>query len=86
LFPQLLAKLGRDNFIIRLPQKLTEKFLLILDRFNLSPLAPEQFLIAGINCKLSTEKFKIATGWLPVHSDLEVITESLSQLKEGKPA
>lgn len=86
LFPQLLAKLGRRNLIIRLPQKLTERFLLILDRFNLSPLAPEQFLIAGINCELSTDKFKNATGWLPVYSDLQVITESLSQLEAGKLA
>jgi nucleoside-diphosphate-sugar epimerase len=86
LFPQLLAKLGRKNFIFRLPQKSTERLLQVLDRFNLSPLAPEQFLIAGVNCMLSTDKFKKATGWLPVYSDLEVITETMSQFAEGKPA
>jgi dTDP-glucose 4,6-dehydratase len=80
LFPEVLGKLGRKNPIIRLPQKATEKSLLLLDKLNLSPLAPEQFLIAGLNCMLSTDKFKSATGWCPAFTDLEVITESLSRL------
>jgi dTDP-glucose 4,6-dehydratase len=82
LLPQLLGNLGRSKPIIRLPQKTTERLLLLLDKFNLSPLAPEQFLIAGLDCRLSTEKFKNATGWAPTHSDLEVITQTLFQLKK----
>jgi len=80
LFPKVLESLERKNLIIRLPKKVTEKSLLLLDRFNLSPLAPEQFLIAGQNCKLSIEKFQNATGWVPSLSDEEMITRSLQEL------
>ncbi|CAN2169986.1 WcaG Nucleoside-diphosphate-sugar epimerases [Candidatus Nanopelagicaceae bacterium] len=80
LFPRVLRNLGRKNRIIRLPRKLTEKILLTLDYFNLSPLAPEQFLIAGQNCVLSTKKFMDQTGWAPQHSDEEMITQVFRDL------
>jgi len=82
LFAQVLRNLGRKNLIFRLPQRITEHLLLRLDSFNLSPLAPEQFLIAGQDCTLSTNKFKNSTGWSPVYSDLDVITQILSQLEK----
>jgi dTDP-glucose 4,6-dehydratase len=80
LFPRVLSELGRNNRIIRLPQAITEKVLLFLDAYNLSPLAPEQFLIAGQNCSLSTNKFKAQTGWKPEFSDKKIITDALRNL------
>jgi dTDP-glucose 4,6-dehydratase len=80
LFPRVLRNLGRTNRIIRLPQKLTEKTFLLMDYFNLSPLAPEQFLIAGQNCVLSTVKFMDATGWAPQYSDEDMITRAFLDL------
>ena len=80
LFPRVLRNLGRTNIIIRLPRKLTEKTLLLMDYFNLSPLAPEQFLIAGQNCVLSTMKFMDATGWAPQYSDEDMITRAFLDL------
>lgn len=81
LFPRVFEELGVKKLMIRLPRKLTEKILLVLDRFNLSPLAPEQFLIAGANCELSTEKFIRATSWEAIFSDEDIITKSLLELK-----
>jgi len=83
LFPRVLRQLGRKNRIIRLPRRMTEKGLLLLDFCNLSPLAPEQFLIAGQNCMLSTEKFRNETGWEPLYTDQEILTKSLLELKES---
>jgi dTDP-glucose 4,6-dehydratase len=80
LFPKVLHTLGRNNKIVRLPQAITERALLFLDTYNLSPLAPEQFLIAGQNCFLSTTKFKSQTGWDAEYSDEEIITEALRNL------
>ncbi len=80
LFPRVLHKLGRNNRIIRFPRVVTEKVLLFLDTFNLSPLAPEQFLIAGQNCSLSTAKFKAQATWEPKYSDEEIIVEALRNL------
>jgi dTDP-glucose 4,6-dehydratase len=84
LFPKVLEGLGVKKLIIRLPKKLTENTLLVLDKFNLSPLAPEQFLIAGVNCQLSTEKFVKATSWQPVFTDEDIITKSLLELGDRK--
>ena len=77
LFPGVLRALGKRNRIVRLPRRLSERALLLLDFCNLSPLAPEQFLIAGHNCILSTAKFKAQTGWIPQYSDEEIITQIL---------
>jgi dTDP-glucose 4,6-dehydratase len=81
VLPKVLSELGRNNKIIRLPRDITEKALLFLDKYNLSPLAPEQFLIAGQNCSLSTAKFKSQTGWEPEHSDEKMMLEAIRSLK-----
>lgn len=80
LFPKVLKNLTKSNKIVKLPRRITEHLLLFLDYLNLSPLAPEQFLIAGQNCVLNTEKFKVATGWKPKDSDEEIITQTLRNL------
>lgn len=80
LFPKVIKNLARSNRIMRFPRRITEQLLLLLDSFNLSPLAPEQFLIAGQNCVLNTAKFKTATGWEPQYADEEIITQALRNL------
>jgi dTDP-glucose 4,6-dehydratase len=84
LFPKVLEELGVKKLIIRLPKKATERTLLILDKINLSPLAPEQFLIAGFNCQLSTQKFVKATSWQPAFTDEDMITKSLLEFRDRK--
>jgi dTDP-glucose 4,6-dehydratase len=80
LMPQVLSNLNRRNRVIRLPKTFTENVLLLLDRMNTSPLAPEQFQIAGQNCVLSTEKFKLISNWEPKYSDEQILTINLQQL------
>lgn len=80
LFPKVLHNLGRNNRIIRLPRKFTEYALMVLDYLNVSPLAPEQFLIAGQNCVLSTAKFQNQTAWSPKFTDEMIITRALREL------
>ncbi len=80
LMPKVLSNLNRKNRIIRLPKTFTENLLRLLDRMNVSPLAPEQFEIAGQNCVLSTEKFKSISNWEPKYSDEEILTLNLQQL------
>lgn len=79
LLPKILESLGKRNPILRLPKSLTERSLLILDQIGVSPLAPEQFLIAGQNCLLDITKMK-GTGWSPKFSDEAMLTEALGLL------
>jgi dTDP-glucose 4,6-dehydratase len=79
LLPNSLASLNKKNKICKLPNKPTEALLRILDFIGISPLAPEQFEIAGLNCLLDTSKIK-SIGWTPRYSDEQMLTDSLSKL------
>lgn len=79
LIPDVIKALGRRNRIVKLPKKISEQCLLFLDRLNLSPLAPEQFLIAGQNCVLDTSRIK-SLGWTPHDSDFKILSQAMSKL------
>lgn len=74
LLPELVAALDKKNRVLFLPKKPVEAMLNILDIIGLSPLAPEQYLIASANCKLDTSLIKNNLGWHPEYSDLEILT------------
>ena len=79
LLPDVLKKLGKGNSVLYLPRKFTELSLRALDKFGLSPLAPEQFLIASQNCVLDTTKLQ-DLGWRSTNKDEEILIKSLEPL------
>ena len=79
LLPNVLKKLGKPNSIFYLPRNVTELALKVLDRFGISPLAPEQFLIASQNCVLDTTKLQ-ELGWRSTTKDEEILIKSLEPL------
>lgn len=79
LLPETIHHLGKSNPILRLPRRLTEFALSVLDKANLSPLAPEQFMIAAQNCVLDTNKLR-DLGWKPQYSDRDMLRETLEPL------
>lgn len=79
LLPSALSSLKKKNKLIRFPKRITEIALRTLDWIGISPLAPEQFEIASLNCILDTTKIK-SLGWTPKYSDEEMLSENLSKL------
>jgi dTDP-glucose 4,6-dehydratase len=77
LIPEVLRVLQRKNRILFLPKRGTEFLLGMLDNVGLSPLAPEQFLIASKNCVLDTSKIKKHLAWQPRDSDLSILVNAL---------
>jgi len=81
LFKCVLVDLGKNTKVVHLPKRITELCLSFLDLFGFSPLAPEQFMIAGRDCVLDTKKIE-ELGWSPHHSDREMLTQSLKVLMQ----
>jgi dTDP-glucose 4,6-dehydratase len=79
LFSSVLPAVGRKNKVVHVPRRLCELALTLLDFIGFSPLAPEQFLIAGQNCVLDTQKIE-SLGWIPKHSDEEILAERLKSI------
>lgn len=79
LFSSVLPAVGRKNKVVHLPRRLCELALTFLDFIGFSPLAPEQFLLAGQNCVLDTQKIE-SLGWIPKHSDEEILAERLKSI------
>jgi dTDP-glucose 4,6-dehydratase len=84
LIPLVIEKIKRKNLLIKLPARSTKTLLTFLDWLNVSPLVPEQFLIADQDFVLNTSKFKNYTGWKPERGDGEMLVEALLALDEIK--
>lgn len=82
LIPAVMEKLNRKPRIMRTPPKTTKALLTLLDFLNISPLVPEQFLIADQDFVLNTSKFQSVTGWKPKFDDSEMLFEALQALDE----
>lgn len=79
LLPNILENIGARKLILHLPKSLTVRLLELLDRIGLSPLAPEQFLIAGQDCVLNTMKLR-KLGWRPKYSDEDILSQTIREL------
>ena len=84
LFPKLLHELGAKNKLLHLPRILTESVLRLLDQCGISPLAPEQYEIASLTCRLNTTKLKNEISWGAEDSDLEILISTLRPLLRSK--
>jgi nucleoside-diphosphate-sugar epimerase len=79
LFASVLPRLQKENRVLHLPRRICELALTFLDFFGLSPLAPEQYLIAGHSCVLDTRKIE-SLGWVPKYSDEDMLVERLRSI------
>jgi dTDP-glucose 4,6-dehydratase len=84
LLPKVLKRLKVSNSVIKLPTSLIKTVLTLLDFFSLSPLVPEQFIIADTDFVLSTTKFRQISGWIPKESDEDLLFEALDQIRRSK--
>lgn len=80
IFKFTLEALGKKKYMLKVPMKLSIFIFNILDYMGLSPLAPEQYKIAGLDFFLETSKIKNSLGWIPTKSDETMLFESLSVL------
>ena len=84
LFPELLTTLQLKNKIVHFPPSIINFVLMILDYLNISPLAPEQFLLAAKDIQLDTTKIQKVTGWEPLQGDTEMLAAAIKQILEQK--
>ncbi len=84
LIPSVLKQLHKQRIVVKLPARATKFFLNVLDLLSLSPLVPEQFMIADQNFVLDTLKFKKISGWVPENSDKDMLFEALNDLDRRK--
>ena len=84
LFPELLHELGAKNKLLHLPRFLAESVLRLLDQCGFSPLAPEQYEIASLTCRLNTTKLENTISWGAEDSDLEILISTLRPLLGSK--
>jgi nucleoside-diphosphate-sugar epimerase len=80
LFSQTLLGLNRKKIVLKIPMRVAVMILDFLDSFGLSPLAPEQYRIAGLDFVLRTDKIKSQLGWSPSKNDQSMLFESLRDL------
>lgn len=84
LLSRAINDTGSKSQIWHLNRFVSTKVLAGLDRIGLSPLSPEQFEIAGLDCVLDTTATKRDLGWKPTKSDLEMLLESFEYLSSAK--
>ena len=80
LFEATLKALQQKKFVLKIPNRLAIIIFDALDKLDISPLAPEQYRIAGLDFVLNTEKIKNKLGWAPTKDDQTMLIESLSSL------
>ncbi|MFB0612639.1 NAD-dependent epimerase/dehydratase family protein [Aurantiacibacter poecillastricola] len=73
LIETLIARAGSRSPVVPLPSALLKPVLRVLDRFDLSPLVPEQFEIADQHYVLDVSEANERLGWYPVHGDDEMM-------------
>ena len=76
LIKLLIKKAGSKSKIIKTPVFLIKFILATLERFGLSPLTKEQYLIADKNFFLNTRKAKLNLKWKSRFSTLKTLLNS----------
>jgi dTDP-glucose 4,6-dehydratase len=71
---------GSKSSLLHLNRSLAIRALRFLDSMGISPLSPEQFEIASLNCILDTSETKGELGWQPSKSDIQMLLESFDYL------
>jgi dTDP-glucose 4,6-dehydratase len=80
LLSNAIELVGSKSRLLHLNEFTSLKALRALDWLGLSPLSPEQFEIANLNCVLDTSETKRELGWQPTKSDLQILLESFDYL------
>lgn len=80
LLSNAIELVGSKSRLLYLNEFTSLKALRALDWLGLSPLSPEQFEIANLNCVLDTSETKRELGWQPTKSDLQILLESFDHL------
>ena len=68
--------------LIKLNGSILKSTLNILDKINISPLYPEQYLIADCDYVLDTSKLKRILKWEPNKSDYEILQDAYESFLE----
>lgn len=82
LLRELIKINNSSAYVAKLNSKLLKYSLNFLDYFNISPMYPEQFLIADADFTLDTNHIKRVLNWHPLETDLDILQKAyLESLK-----
>ncbi|WP_324827731.1 NAD-dependent epimerase/dehydratase family protein [Qipengyuania zhejiangensis] len=73
LIDNLIRTVGSRSRTVPIPSGIIKPVLRVLDRFDLSPLVPEQFEIADQQYVLDVSQTRDVLGWDPSRSDAEMM-------------
>lgn len=86
LLAGLIARAGSKSRLLHVPTWAVHWPLRVLDWAGLSPMAPEQYLIADANFVVDTTRARELLGWEPTHNDIDTLWQTYTAYVSGETA
>ena len=86
LLGRLVEEAGSRSILVPTPGWAVKRTLDLFDLANLPIMDPEQYLIADEECLLDVSKGERDLGWVPQHSDDDMLVAAYREYRAGLEA